>query len=481
MRGLPILLSGSASGDLEHPTTECRREVGDKPGEPNADSYPAGVPCRQAGLLRPFVLVIITSALLASACGSDAAIEEPLTDGNGTIVDQSITTDDLFAAGDDPLDLTLKPPVNDEYLVPVDELVITDLVVGDGEQVGVGNYVAVQYVGVLASDGSPFDASWDRGATPLEFIIGAGQVIQGWDQGLTGMRTGGRRVVQIPSALAYGEAERPGIPANSDLVFIVDLVEVLETPEPTPTPEPAPEIPEDALGAFDELGIQDLEVGPGPEVQPGDIVTVHYVGVNADTGTEFDSSWGRGTPFSLIAGHGPIIEGWKQGLVGARVGTERILQIPSELAYQEGDLVFRVHVIAVTEAPLAHRQSFSGDAPTEIETKTLVEGQDSGAEPGDVVNARIVVIRYSDSQILESSHLNNTAAPLFVSEPGTAEGLNDSVIGMKAGEIRQIVVPVDTIYPNGVPAELSTVDREALVYVIEVLDITSDLEDLDEG
>ncbi|MCH6470378.1 FKBP-type peptidyl-prolyl cis-trans isomerase [Sinomonas terrae] len=104
------------------------------------------------------------------------------------------------------------------------ELNIVDLVEGDGREVAPGDTVSAHYVGVAWSTGEEFDASWNRGA-PLDFRVGVGQVIQGWDQGLLGMKLGGRRRLEIPSDLAYGSRGAGGaIGPNEALIFVVDLV-----------------------------------------------------------------------------------------------------------------------------------------------------------------------------------------------------------------------------------------------------------------
>ena len=103
------------------------------------------------------------------------------------------------------------------------ELVIEDHVVGDGPEATNGAQVNVDYVGVSWSNGQEFDASWNRGDT-LGFTIGAGQVIPGWDQGVAGMRVGGRRTITIPPNLGYGAAGAGGvIGPNETLIFTVDL------------------------------------------------------------------------------------------------------------------------------------------------------------------------------------------------------------------------------------------------------------------
>ena len=106
------------------------------------------------------------------------------------------------------------------------ELVIEDIVVGDGDPATKGAKVSVHYVGVAFSSGDEFDASWNRGQ-PFEFKLGKGQVIPGWDAGVEGMKVGGRRKLTIPSAMAYGARGAGGVIApHEPLVFVVDLLAV---------------------------------------------------------------------------------------------------------------------------------------------------------------------------------------------------------------------------------------------------------------
>ncbi len=122
--------------------------------------------------------------------------------------------------------MTEKPEVDFyEGDTPTD-LVITDLIVGDGEEAKAGQQVKVHYVGVAHSTGEEFDASYNRGA-PLDFPLGAGRVIQGWDQGVVGMKVGGRRQLVIPPHLGYGDRGAGGvIKPGETLIFVVDLVAV---------------------------------------------------------------------------------------------------------------------------------------------------------------------------------------------------------------------------------------------------------------
>jgi peptidylprolyl isomerase len=123
--------------------------------------------------------------------------------------------------------MSLERPAIDkpEGDIPFD-LGIDDLVVGDGDEATPGSKVSVHYVGVSFLTGEEFDASWNRGQ-PFAFKLGKGQVIPGWDQGVAGMRVGGRRKLTIPSALAYGARGAGGvIQPNEPLVFVVDLLAV---------------------------------------------------------------------------------------------------------------------------------------------------------------------------------------------------------------------------------------------------------------
>ena len=106
------------------------------------------------------------------------------------------------------------------------ELVIVDEVVGAGKEATPGATVSCHYVGVTYSGGEEFDASWNRGE-PLRFQLGVGQVIAGWDQGVQGMKVGGRRRLEIPAHLAYGDHGAPPVIAPGEsLIFVCDLVDV---------------------------------------------------------------------------------------------------------------------------------------------------------------------------------------------------------------------------------------------------------------
>ncbi len=117
-----------------------------------------------------------------------------------------------------------KPDVQIPDGTPPSELLIEELVEGEGDSAAAGQEVSVHYVGVAWSNGQQFDASWDRNES-FEFRLGAGQVIEGWDKGVAGMRPGGRRRLTIPPELGYGTRGAGGvIKGGETLVFVVDLI-----------------------------------------------------------------------------------------------------------------------------------------------------------------------------------------------------------------------------------------------------------------
>ncbi|WP_199438825.1 FKBP-type peptidyl-prolyl cis-trans isomerase [Umezawaea beigongshangensis] len=119
-----------------------------------------------------------------------------------------------------------KPEIDRPDGPPPADLVIEDITVGDGPVAEAGQLVSVHYVGVSHATGEEFDASWNRGST-FDFPLGGGRVIAGWDQGVQGMRVGGRRRLTIPPHLAYGDRGAGGvIKPGATLVFVVDLVGV---------------------------------------------------------------------------------------------------------------------------------------------------------------------------------------------------------------------------------------------------------------
>ncbi len=123
-------------------------------------------------------------------------------------------------------DLSAKPSIEVPDAPPPKELVKRDIVKGKGAEANLGDTVKVQYVGVVYDTGKEFDATWDRGQ-PFTFRLGSGGIIPGWQQGIPGMRVGGRRELIVPPNLGYGaQGSPPAIPPNATLIFVIDLLSI---------------------------------------------------------------------------------------------------------------------------------------------------------------------------------------------------------------------------------------------------------------
>jgi peptidylprolyl isomerase len=169
------------------------------------------------------LLVLLPLSALA-ACGDDDDGDQ----GSQTSERTSETSEEPSPSAQRKAlkDTSLKPVIPKPTGAPPRRLEKEDIVKGKGPAAKPGDTLTVNYVGVAFSTGNEFDASWDSGQ-PLPVPLGAGQVIEGWDRGLVGMRKGGRRILTIPPELAYGtEGYPPTIAPNETLVFVVDALDI---------------------------------------------------------------------------------------------------------------------------------------------------------------------------------------------------------------------------------------------------------------
>jgi peptidylprolyl isomerase len=167
-------------------------------------------------------------ALLAAGCGSSKTKTNTGTNSSAAPAPTTTAAPAPQAAGKAPAvsnatNLSQKPKIAKPTGSPPAQLIKKDLVVGKGAAVKAGQLAVMQYVGISWSNGQEFDASWNRGQ-PFSFPLGQGQVIAGWDNGIPGMKVGGRRELVIPPDQGYGpQGSPPSIGPNETLVFVVDL------------------------------------------------------------------------------------------------------------------------------------------------------------------------------------------------------------------------------------------------------------------
>jgi peptidylprolyl isomerase len=186
--------------------------------------------------LRCLIPLALAAAALTAGCGDDSSdnADQAATETQAPTATQAPQPPESEEApgarkvkpSPAEADLQRKPVPPKGKGDPPAELVAQDLIVGNGKKAAAGDQVSVQYVGVLFENGKEFDASWNgnRPGQPFEFALGGGTVIAGWDQGVVGMRLGGRRKLIIPAELAYGaQGYPPDIPADAALIFDIDL------------------------------------------------------------------------------------------------------------------------------------------------------------------------------------------------------------------------------------------------------------------
>jgi peptidylprolyl isomerase len=239
----------------------------------------------------------------------------------------------------------------DSYTTTESGLQYFDMVVGTGETPADRRVVKVEYSGFL-EDGTMFDSSFKR-PEGFSFVLGASQVIKGWDEGLASMQVGGKRQLKIPGDLAYGaRGKPPRIPPNATLIFDIELLEI-SAPRIVPS---APQTVADADYTTTESGLKfyDFVVGDGLSPKNGQRVKIDYSGWFMD-GKMFDSSFKRATAIEFPLGKGRVIKGWDEGISTMKVGGKRQLRIPADLAYGErgrppvippnSELIFEVELL----------------------------------------------------------------------------------------------------------------------------------------
>lgn len=292
-------------------------------------------------LAGPAVLALLAATLVA--CGDDDTATpptesttvtdvelEPVEDGeDGGEVDPTDGTGPDGSGPDDPM-RTTKPEVDVPAEAPT-ELVVTDLVTGQGHEAQTGDSVVLDYVGVRTADGTEFDNSYDRGI-PFSVRLGEGRVIAGWDEGLVGVQTGTQRQIDIPTELAYGDNPPGGsaIEPGDALTFVVDVRAVIASVTEDDAPADLPIEP--SVGAT-ELGIIDVVVGDGAELVEEQTAIAHLVLHRGDDLEVLDNTWVLDDPAQVVMSEGGPVEGLVDGLLGMQVGGIRIITIPPDLAF----------------------------------------------------------------------------------------------------------------------------------------------------
>ncbi|MEY4224429.1 MAG: hypothetical protein RIS33_1363 [Actinomycetota bacterium] len=271
---------------------------------------------------RRFSALVAASLVVLASCGGDSSGDDTSNGSTDSAVDAAVD-----ATTGDPMMDAEEPAVSLPATLPT-ELVITDITEGDGAAAAEGDTVFVFYVGVLTKDGTRFDGNF--GQSPFAVTLGSGSVIEGWEQGLVGIKSGGRRQLDIPAELAYGDTGAGDIIKAGDAIsFVVDAVAVV----PATSADDEPSVTVEATDNLDELVVTDLADGTGTTAEMGMTVVLQLLAFRADTGEQIVSTWKDPQPVTFDLEDGGTLPGLLKALVGMQVGGRRQAHIPFEQAW----------------------------------------------------------------------------------------------------------------------------------------------------
>lgn len=439
--------------------------------------------------LKVYMMMAIATLLLLAACGPApvpdgvvveekpvAAVDEhgdPIVDDHGDPVmvdaehaeeDDEHATDEETAVGEDS---AAHAPAAD---LPT-EMEVEVLTEGDGMTPQLGDIVTVHYT--LAAVGEePFDSSYDRGQ-PIDMPIGIGQLLPGWEEALMDMQEGGKVKLLLPPALAFGEQGLPGTVApNSAVESELELVAIER-------PEPAMEVADSDYEVSDSgLQVYDIAEGDGDATVSGDRVMMDF-SIWREDGVIVGRSADSGGPMSFTIGSGELFEGWDEGAAGMKVGGQRQLVIPPELAFGDQGagpaipagttLIVEMTLLEIVEVPKATEVD-EGDY---ITTDSGLMYYDIVAGDGaEAVAGQSVTVHYTgwleDGSVFDSSVERGQPFPFNLGTGGVIAGWDEGVAGMKIGGKRQLVIPSDLAYgEQGSPGAIPP--GATLIFEVELL------------
>ncbi len=356
---------------------------------------------------------------------------------------------------------------------------------GTGAQAMPGDLVSVHYTGTL-EDGTEFDSS--AGGDPIQFVLGQGSVIQGWDEGIALMREGGKAELIIPPALAYGDQDYGPIPGGSTLRFDVELVAVEPAPTPIPTPTPDPPTvvdPGDYTTTESGLKYYFLQEGEGETPVAGEVASVNFSGW-VEGGSKFADSQ-DGVPLEFVVGEGQILPGWDEMILLMQVGDIVQFALPPELGLGEagsGDgtippnatLIFEMELLEIlpppptpTPAPPPVSVDESDYTVTESGLKffTITEGSGELIAAGDLITLHYKMFDESGLQ-LETSYDTGQPVQLVAGSGVAGPGWDEALLLMRSSSKAQFVLTPELAYGD---QAANAPTQGNLIFEIEILDV----------
>ncbi len=311
---------------------------------------------------------------------------------------------------------------------------------GKGEAVQSGDFVSVHYVGTLTSDGSKFDSSRDRGE-PAEFRIGVGQVIPGWDEGLVGMKPGEVRQLTIPAILAYGERSTAKIPANSELHFDIELMEV-----------------------HPGVRTKTTEAGEGAVAETGDLITLTHT-LSFQVGDKPVTIPAEKT-MQYPLGRGSLIQGLEAGLEGIKAGETREIAVNYRLAFGEQG----IPTVIPPKTNVTYTVTASKIEKGLIKIETALAGEGDPINKGDLALVNIKMTTEDGTVLVNTANRGGPRRVVLGQEQDQLPFLQHIMKGMKKGETRLATVPINFAFSEeSRPAQLK--EETSLKYEIKLVDL----------
>lgn len=374
---------------------------------------------------------------------------------------------------------------------------------GSGDTIRAGQLIQVHYKGFLLADmvkpdsakvdsakattdstasaePQPFANSYENGQ-PLEFTLGVGQVIPGWDKGLMGMKVGEVRKLTVPYQLAYGANSLDGIPAYSDLYFEVELVHAEKAMEPDQFPKSVDKLKWKDVAKG--LKVYDETVGTGKPAVVGSVLKTHYTGWLL-SGRKFGSSKDMGKPLSVVMGAGKMIKGWEVGLEGMKEGGVRWFRVAPAMGYgataytmipANSTLIFRVELMSSeVDEEVAAKMDFFPDTtalqfengPEGLRYAVIKKGEGEPAKTGSTVKVHYTGWLVNGYKF-DSSRDRGQEFGFPLGGGRVIRGWELGVAGMLPGEKRILIVPPGLGYGSRAAGPIP--GGSTLIFAVEYL------------
>jgi peptidylprolyl isomerase len=337
-----------------------------------------------------------------------------------------------------------------DFLTTESGLKIKITQLGNGPMPVPGDKVAVHYIGKLLND-TVFDESYSR-KQPFAFDMGMGQVIKGFEEGISLLHQNGKAILVIPPELGYGDKAQAKIPANSTLVFEIELVYLL----PAPAPFKADGL--DTISLPSKLKYIVVQEGKGEKVKKGRNVKIHYTGYFAD-GKIFDSSRSKSEPLKFNAGSGSILPGLDQAVMQMTQGSKHRVIIPPELGFgpkgnqnipPNSTLIFDIELVEIMPEIVIKPFETTGKKVYTTESGlqyVIVKENAGGTKPEKGKTLWVHYTGYfADGAIFDSSVRRDDPLKVILGKGMVIKGWDEGLALMRQGEKFRFIIPPSLAY-----------------------------------